>query len=989
MAHFRARARAVDMLGRQQIAGIPTAISELFKNAHDAYAEQAVADYFHREGLFVLRDDGIGMSAQDFADRWLMLGTEGKVPARGRPRPTRPGYRPRPVLGEKGIGRLAIAAIGPQVLVLTRPLIDSEPGDLLVALLNWSVFELQTAELAEIEIPTTVLPGGSLPGDDDLAALIERVRANVDDVKGNGDAQTVKRINAELDKLASLSVLSYEHPLSEPSLRDAPGTQFYIQPTSPDLVADLTETTAPTVEAAPLLKTLLGFSNTMAPGHSKPALATEFRDHWADDAWSDLIEESAFFTPPEFEAADHHFHGSFDPFGQFEGQVSVFGDEPVAWKLSWPSAQGEPTACGPFEIHIAYVQGKRSQSRLSPEEWTEIVAKLDRYSGLYIYRDGIRVLPYGNSDFDFLDLERRRSKSASDYFFSYRRMFGVVELTTKANHDLREKAGREGFATNEAYRQFRDILKRFFYQIAFDFFREDGTLSDTYHERREELERVDKARARRGRQVRERRRVLAKALADFFERVGREQPEEDVADVLERLRGDLAAAADAQGKALAASALADAETRSRADLSELEESYAIHRPRGVGLTRDLARDLRGYELELDRLKAEVFEPAWAEIESTLEAAQSEHEAAVARRVRFDRAIKLATESSVDLASSERRRLSGAAKAATERSQQLGKAGLRTVEEQAQLILSEAASTDVTTLDDTQFVKARSDLESRVSDVTVAQLQALSSVAEQLEELVWPENGQGPLVTRLDEIEALETDLEGFRERSEQDLEFTQLGMAVEVINHEFQATVRGIRSNIQRLTNWAAENPGLRAPVRDLRSSFEHLDSYLTLFTPLNRRLYRKKTTIKGGEVTAFLEDVFERRLEEEGATLEATPAFTRYKLVQYPSTVYPVFVSLVDNALFWLSEFAGTRSITLDIDRGDMVVRDSGPGIAVRDQDVIFERGFSRKPGGTGYGLFVSREALAREDMELLLDPPTADAGAVFRIRQRSQRSR
>ena len=36
---FRTRARTVDMLGRQQIAGIPTAISELFKNAHDAYAD--------------------------------------------------------------------------------------------------------------------------------------------------------------------------------------------------------------------------------------------------------------------------------------------------------------------------------------------------------------------------------------------------------------------------------------------------------------------------------------------------------------------------------------------------------------------------------------------------------------------------------------------------------------------------------------------------------------------------------------------------------------------------------------------------------------------------------------------------------------------------------------------------------------------------------------------------------------------------------------
>ena len=32
MAKFKARARALDLLGRQQIAGIPTAINELFKS---------------------------------------------------------------------------------------------------------------------------------------------------------------------------------------------------------------------------------------------------------------------------------------------------------------------------------------------------------------------------------------------------------------------------------------------------------------------------------------------------------------------------------------------------------------------------------------------------------------------------------------------------------------------------------------------------------------------------------------------------------------------------------------------------------------------------------------------------------------------------------------------------------------------------------------------------------------------------------------------
>ena len=53
MARFQVRARTVDMLGRQQIAGIPTAISELFKNAHDAYARCVEVDYFRDTRLFI------------------------------------------------------------------------------------------------------------------------------------------------------------------------------------------------------------------------------------------------------------------------------------------------------------------------------------------------------------------------------------------------------------------------------------------------------------------------------------------------------------------------------------------------------------------------------------------------------------------------------------------------------------------------------------------------------------------------------------------------------------------------------------------------------------------------------------------------------------------------------------------------------------------------------------------------------------------------
>lgn len=39
MANFRTKARAIDLLGRNQIADLPTAITELWKNGYDAYGD--------------------------------------------------------------------------------------------------------------------------------------------------------------------------------------------------------------------------------------------------------------------------------------------------------------------------------------------------------------------------------------------------------------------------------------------------------------------------------------------------------------------------------------------------------------------------------------------------------------------------------------------------------------------------------------------------------------------------------------------------------------------------------------------------------------------------------------------------------------------------------------------------------------------------------------------------------------------------------------
>ena len=45
-AAFQTRARAIDHLGRGQIADTPTAVSELWKNSYDAYARNVALHIF-------------------------------------------------------------------------------------------------------------------------------------------------------------------------------------------------------------------------------------------------------------------------------------------------------------------------------------------------------------------------------------------------------------------------------------------------------------------------------------------------------------------------------------------------------------------------------------------------------------------------------------------------------------------------------------------------------------------------------------------------------------------------------------------------------------------------------------------------------------------------------------------------------------------------------------------------------------------------------
>jgi signal transduction histidine kinase len=234
---------------------------------------------------------------------------------------------------------------------------------------------------------------------------------------------------------------------------------------------------------------------------------------------------------------------------------------------------------------------------------------------------------------------------------------------------------------------------------------------------------------------------------------------------------------------------------------------------------------------------------------------------------------------------------------------------------------------------------------------------------------------------MDQVEQLEARVEALTDRAAQDFELVQIGMAVNIVTHEFENSIKSVRDNLRRLRTWAQQNAGLRPLYTDLRVSFDHLDGYLKLFTPLHRRLYREPVEIRGSDVQRYLHDVFDKRLEEQRIELGVSNAFEQMRVRMYPSTLYPVLVNLVDNAVYWLASYSGNRTISLDKVPGAITVTDSGPGVSLGDEEAVFEQGFSRKPSGSGYGLYVARQVLRRDGADVSLDSPSADRGARFKI--------
>jgi signal transduction histidine kinase len=942
---FQTRARTIDHLGRGQIADAPTAVSELWKNAYDAYAKDVALHIFDgTPEVALVVDDGVGMSLQTFQNRWLVIGTESKIED-GDSEPIETfGLQKRVRQGEKGIGRLSAAFLAPVSLVISKT-----PHDRYAAVLvDWRLFENPFLLIQDIRIPIVEF---DLASDiaNVLKGMADIVRSNFGVTSGEARRDPESRVArlhdgwrrfTDYEQSQNLGASTHEDletfwslpmPIEERHFNEWPvysglashGTALYMLGVHHEL--------AQWVQPGPqddderqsvrdlLFRTLSGFVDPFA--NKEPDFTYEVLLHFGEKTRRVLASKDVFGYD-DLMSLEHVIDGVFDGRGRFKGRVIAFGKDLGQQEFvpSRPLSQNRRDQVGPFKFCIGTFEQNPANTTHTDQQFHHLQAQAEKYAGLAVYRDDLRIMPYGRPDSDFFKIEERRSLHAGREFFSFRRVFGRVAISRLTNPHLKDKAGREGLVENKSRRELRILVIDLLMDFARRFFGTDAPA------RKEHLEEIA-ARTKAGRETAGKVRADQRSLLRKFIK-SNEQAIATARTRIAQLKSNLVDVVKSKDSEQVAIISSEVRNLTR-DVQEFKPPAA---PRKLG---NLEESYREYRDLFGSISEEMTNLRSAVVQAEAKVGADEPTDVVAARVKANAdAITSFLKESERSFSAKFDSLRTEWRAAVE----ADKARYpETAAPYSKGRISQTALSSVLELVDQRRSEVESDLRSKYS----ALLRALDRLKEGID---------------LEEaLSVIDDDRAELEDRLRDIYQVAQLGIAVEIIGHELETLDVEVRRNLDKL-------PGEIKALRPYKLAYEAhsaLTEKLKFLAPLKIAGYRNRERITGGEIADYVTEFFERRLRSEKVSFEATNRFRQIGFSDLRSRIYPVFVNLVNNSLYWL-QFVTDRRIIFDFQDGKAVISDSGQGVDPDDVGRLFQLFFTRRAKGRGLGLFLSRANLA-----------------------------
>jgi len=417
---IRPEARLIRSIGADLIKDYYAAVIELVKNAYDADSESVnillsleKANIYGEEEEFLkftITDTGEGMSLDTIKNAWMVPATSYKLNKKIS------SSKHRFLQGRKGIGRYASAILGDYLRMETTDIF----GETTIIEIDWKQFdttqESDIKYLDEIEIAfeneTTSLPHGT---------QIEIYAPIISEC--NSRTQSIEKRIIWTQK-------DYENLLKE--LRN--------------LLSPLEKNTDDTFEITLRYKGLEDFG---------------FKD-----------EEFEIEPFPLLDLYDYRISGNIDKNGVgnllYENQNYPDSNETISFKIK---IDQKDEKCGNIEVDLRFFDlepeaiGALISRGLKDPVTNEYLGRsearrmLKEYAGIGIYRNLFRIRPYGDSNYDWLELNQKRVNNPT-VKFSTNQVVGFINIESEEESNLIEKSAREGLKENESYETLKNILSK-------------------------------------------------------------------------------------------------------------------------------------------------------------------------------------------------------------------------------------------------------------------------------------------------------------------------------------------------------------------------------------------------------------------------------------------------------------------------------------------------------------------------------------------------
>ncbi len=943
---FQTRARTIDHLGREQIADCPTAITELWKNSYDAYARNVSLHLFDGEtpvaGIF---DDGHGMSHEEFLEKWLVVGTDSKASSAPVSKDDRGGFGVRPKQGQKGIGRLSCGAMGSLLLLISK----RKNKSYVCSLVDWRIFENPYLLLSDVSMPVAEFERK----EDVLKSLPEMLDGLLDNIWPKDTAsERGQRIVAAWELFSSLERERGEEKTTSDKIAELiidevfverhltawavwtgeseKGTALVMANLTDSLVSNLEDTGVSSEIAddfkANFFETLSGFYDPYAHDFKNGFINYKVVV-WVGGESHEVLSTEREFDRKTLLELEHNIAGEFDELGIFRGNVRAFGQD-IGFVEIPPSASYSSLGAskvGPLEICIGTFEGNRSDTTHTADEHALLKEQVGLYGGFCVYRDRLRVLPYGRSDHDFFDIEGRRGKSAGREFWAHRQLFGRVSFTREGNPNLRDKAGREGLIDNNARRAMKALVVHFLMYVARQYFGSSSSI------RQERLPLIKEANAKAAEKSANEARSNNRSKFRNALKVNRSAMDLSLEELEElgSLTSEAIGVADADQLFILQERLDGVKgTKNELrlpprpqKLKALEDSYFRYR-----------NDYSRWSSTLDELSSSIGE----QLEQMNPRPPSEIANSALRRQAkavHDQIRKWKT-GTLSVLNSEVSRIEAQAH---EDNKRYDLAALPVLNNLDNGTVGLAAL-----LKELDYL--RDDLLGELSESYEPYYRSIKGLSEGLD-LDSASNWNS------EEAERLGDELEQFTA-------LAQLGIAVELISHELERFDHTIGQHLRSLPKEIQKTPDFIAAFH----SHHELMERLRFLSPLKLSgASRTRTKITGEMIFRYCEKFFAGSFAQDDIQFDATDAFRGFAIHEFRSRIYPVFINLLNNARYWVSQQKGAREILLDFVEGKVVVSDSGPGVSLADQEHLFSLFFTKRMRGRGVGLYLCRTNLAR----------------------------